>query len=473
MIKKMNVNLHKVNWKYPIMMLFSLMSTISTYAQFYDFKAESDGTTIYYDIKGKNVAVVNGDYKYTGNITIPESVLYEGNTYTVTELSSFSFNGCSGLESISLPGTLETIGMYALKDCNSLKSLSIPNNVSSIGSNAFVGCANLTQVALSSSLKSIENSTFQDCKNLRSMSIPHGVKRIGNMAFQGCRSMKDINLPNSINSIGSFAFEDCSNLDSIAFPEELTVLEKYVFSGCTKLRSAVLSKNISTIEDNAFSGCTSLSYIYIPNSVSYIGDWAFSGCKSVKEIHSEIYNPFAISNYTFERNVKKSATLTIPYGTASRYKTAYGWEFEIMVEKSVANYSVLLWGVNSEILASYTSSMKPKITFMESSLIVSSNNIDIECFDLLNVSKITYQDDTNVGISNVKLDDTDFKMEGDVMTFPKLKQNSTISIYTLNGTCLKRDTCSGEGSYKLDISNIGTGVYLVKVNGLTFKIYKK
>lgn len=105
-------------------------------------------------------------------LTIPESVLYEGNTYTVTELSSFSFNGCSGLESISLPGTLETIGMYALKDCNSLKSLSIPNNVSSIGSNAFVGCTNLTQVALSSSLKSIENSTFQDCRNLLPYQFP-------------------------------------------------------------------------------------------------------------------------------------------------------------------------------------------------------------------------------------------------------------------------------------------------------------
>lgn len=293
------------------------------------------------------------------------------------------------------------------------------------------------------------------------------------MAFQGCRSMKELNLPNSINSIGSFAFKGCSNLDSIAFPEELTVLEKYVFPGCTKLRSAVLSDNISTIEDNAFSGCTSLSYLYIPNSVSYIGDWAFSSYKSVNEIHSEIYNPFAIGNYTFERNVKKSATLTIPHGTTNSYKTAYGWDFEMMVEKNVANYSVLLWGINGEILASYTSSMKPKVTFTESSLTVSSNNIDIEYFDLLNMSKITYQDDTNVGISNVKLDDTNFKMKSDILTFPKLKQNSSISIYTLNSTCLKRDTCPTEGSYKLDISNIGTGVYLVKVNGLTFKIYKK
>lgn len=116
------------------MLLVSLMSTISSFAQFYDFKSENNGVIIYYNIKGKNVAVVNGDYKYSGNIAIPESVVYDGTSYTVTEISSFSFNGCAGLESIILPNSLEIIGMYAFSDCNSLKQLSIPNNVSTIGS---------------------------------------------------------------------------------------------------------------------------------------------------------------------------------------------------------------------------------------------------------------------------------------------------------------------------------------------------
>lgn len=472
-MKNMKTNLHKISWKCPLMVLLSLLSTLCTYAKSYDFKSESNGITIYYDIKGKNVAVVNGDYKYSGNITIPESVLFEDNSYTETEISSFSFSDCPGLENISLPITLETIGMYAFKNCNSLRSLSIPNNVSNIGSNAFDGCTNLTQVALASSLKSIENSTFQDCRNLRSISVPYGIKRIGNMAFSGCRNLKDLNLPNSINSIGSFAFYECSNLDSIAFPEELTILEKYVFSGCTKLKTAVLSKNIATIEDNAFSGCSSLGYIYIPSSVSYIGDWAFYGCKSVKNICSEISQPFAIGSYTFERNVKKSATLTIPHGTTNNYKSTYGWDFEMIEEKNIANYSVLLWGTNGEVLALYTSSMKPKVTFTESSLTVSSNNIEIEYFELYNFSKITYDDDTNVGISNIKLDSSKFKMDGDVLTFPELKRNSTVSIYTLNGTCLRRESHAEGGPCKLDISGIGSGVYLVKVNGLTFKIYKK
>lgn len=469
----MKTNFLELHWKYPVMLLVSLMSTISSFAQFYDFKSENNGVIIYYNIKGKNVAVVNGDYKYSGNIAIPESVVYDGTSYIVTEISSFSFNGCAGLESIILPNSLEIIGMYAFSGCNSLKQLSIPNNVSTIGSNAFSGCTNLSQAALPSSLKSIENSTFENCRNLRSITIPYGIKHVGSMAFSGCRGLKDISLPNSINSIGTFAFQDCSNLDSIAFPEDLTVLEEYVFSGCTKLRSVVLPPNVTTIEDDAFSNCSSLLYLSIPNSVNYIGDWAFYGCKNMKEVYSNISNPFVISDYTFERNVKKSASLYVPFGSASYYRNTNGWEFEKIIERSHANYSVVLWGANGEVIASYTSSMKPKVTFTESSLTVSSKNSEFEYFDLLNFSKITYQDDTNVGISEIHVNDSNFKMDGDVLTFPELKRNSTISVFTLNGTCLRQESNKERNSYKLDISSMRSGVYLVKVNGVTFKIYKK
>ena len=112
-------------------------------ANAHDF--EVDG--IYYNIftttevevtfKGSN----NKSYdEYAGKVEIPESVAYNGKTYSVTSIGEEAFSGCTGLTSITIPNSVTSIGNYAFKGCEGLTCITIPNSVTSIGIQAFYGC---------------------------------------------------------------------------------------------------------------------------------------------------------------------------------------------------------------------------------------------------------------------------------------------------------------------------------------------
>jgi len=47
--------------------------------------------------------------KYSGEITIPETVDYEGKTYSVTSIGNSAFDGCSGLTSIIILNSVTSI----------------------------------------------------------------------------------------------------------------------------------------------------------------------------------------------------------------------------------------------------------------------------------------------------------------------------------------------------------------------------
>ena len=83
-------------------------------ASAYDF--EVDG--IYYNkLSSTTVEVADCPDKITGDVTIPETVTYEGSTYSVTSIGESAFDGCSSLTSISIPNSVTSIGNGAFFNC--------------------------------------------------------------------------------------------------------------------------------------------------------------------------------------------------------------------------------------------------------------------------------------------------------------------------------------------------------------------
>ena len=177
---------------------------------------------IYYNITSstnKTVAVTyrGSDYysysnEYYGAVTIPESVTYNGNTYSVTSIGDHAFYDCSYLTSVVIPNSVTSIGDDAFLRCSSLTSMVIPNSVTSIGVYAFYECSNLTSVEIPNSVTSIGDLTFKGCSSLTSVVIPNSVTSIGGNAFSGCSSLTSVEIPNSVTSIGDRAFKYCSRL---------------------------------------------------------------------------------------------------------------------------------------------------------------------------------------------------------------------------------------------------------------------
>lgn len=93
--------------------------------------ANSDGVEIKYTVtNGDSVGVVSNSY--TGRVVVPESVTYEGTTYTVEQVNAKAFLGCS-VQYVELPSTVVKIGVMAFQnstlDTLRLNSTDVPTNL--------------------------------------------------------------------------------------------------------------------------------------------------------------------------------------------------------------------------------------------------------------------------------------------------------------------------------------------------------
>ena len=135
------------NVKFLVVLLISLFSVK---ASAHDIEVKnSDGVTIYYNYINNNSELAvsyrgnsydSYSYEYSGNVVIPESVTYNGKTYSVTSIGGSAFEKCSGLTSITIPNSVTSIGQWAFYGCSGLTSVTIPNSVTSIGVGAFQIC---------------------------------------------------------------------------------------------------------------------------------------------------------------------------------------------------------------------------------------------------------------------------------------------------------------------------------------------
>ena len=231
---------------------------------------------------------------YSGNITIPETVIHKNETYYVTTIGRGAFSYSGELKSVSLPNTIKSIKENGFYYCSSLSSITIPQSVESIGSRAFYHCSALTSFEFPSKIVSIEEGTLTECENLATLILPYGITSIGDNAFQSCKKLDSIEIPSSVNTIGSAAF----------------------------------------------SGCISLSSITIPNSVVSLGKYnTFNNCISLTSVISEIEYPFPISKL-FPSEIYAIAQLSVPRGKKTVYQSTDGWSlFQNIVEKGrVSNF---------------------------------------------------------------------------------------------------------------------------------------
>ena len=93
-------------------------------AQAYDFKS---GDLYYNTTSGTTVEVTyqSGSTNYQGltTATIPETVTYDGTTYSVTSIGNEAFAYCSSLTSVTIPNSVTSIGTAAFWYCSSIADI--------------------------------------------------------------------------------------------------------------------------------------------------------------------------------------------------------------------------------------------------------------------------------------------------------------------------------------------------------------
>ena len=107
--------------------LLAFVLILSTVANVFAVEVEIDG--LWYEVipKAKEAKVIQykNNVRYNGDIVIPETVVYEGVTYSVTSIGDDAFKSCVSLISITIPKSVTNIGHDAFSYCDNLKSVHI------------------------------------------------------------------------------------------------------------------------------------------------------------------------------------------------------------------------------------------------------------------------------------------------------------------------------------------------------------
>ncbi len=137
------------------------------------------------------------------------------------------------------------------ENVKTIKKLVIGDGIKIIRGEAFSEFSGLTSVTLPDTLESIGYNVFYHCGKLESITLPKSLKEIGNAAFYGA-GLKSVNIPESVKRIGPVAFA-CDNLTEVIFPDGIeTLVVQYAFRASPKMKEVYIPSSITAIDEYAF-----------------------------------------------------------------------------------------------------------------------------------------------------------------------------------------------------------------------------
>ena len=127
--------------------------------------------------------------RYAGTsseVTIPEEVFFDGNTYPVLFIGdefSVPFQNNEYVQTVHLPNKALRIGVEAFNNCTRLESVTLGRNLERIDAYAFYHCPLLREVKMYKNLSDIGSYAFAECPSLTSLSLGRGVSHLCEKVF--------------------------------------------------------------------------------------------------------------------------------------------------------------------------------------------------------------------------------------------------------------------------------------------------
>lgn len=203
---------------------------------YYDLNMSTRTATVTYEKDG------TGNYaSLPANVKIPESVEYNGVTYSVTKIANNAFSNCKSLESISIPGSVVQIGETKYGSHNLLP---------------FDGCTALKSVRFEDGEKglvlgaSYDTPSYKYNRGLFSYCPLEEVYIGRNISYQ--ENSSSTTFENAPENYGYSAFYNQPKLTKVTISSSVTAIPKYLFYKCTALSDVAIQGQLVRIPERSF-----------------------------------------------------------------------------------------------------------------------------------------------------------------------------------------------------------------------------
>ena len=278
--------------------------------------------------------------------TIPGAlgdVMSPSNFYTVTEIESGAFEGCSKLTSVTIPFYVKKIGTnHTFRGCRKLTSISVdPVNPFYSSQNGVLFTKDKDTIVcfppgktgdytIPNTVKAIYSYTFGDSCRLSTLTIPSSVVAIEadnySNAFVYFSNLTAINVDP--------ANPNFSSEDGVLFNKDKTLLINHPI--CKAGAYTILS-TVTSLAGQAFAYCTGLTSVDIPSGVTKLPDYIFGGCTGLQYItcHNTdaplqlgllVFGGRFYSLVNIPEVDKSTCIVTVPSEVMAAYKSTNEWQ---------------------------------------------------------------------------------------------------------------------------------------------------
>ena len=191
-----------------------------------------------------------------------------------------------GLGSLNGSASSETNNVGVFESCSSLKYASL-GKISYIPQRTFSGCSKLESIIIPNTVEYIEEYAFNNCLKLKSVvfEADSKCKTIKTKAFLNTKNIESITGCTALETVEDNAFvkDNLKSLKIFEFSDSNISFQECMFS-YSQLTTAKIGNKMTSIPYYMFSG-SALTEIYISNSVTSFKAGCLKECLSLKDIY--------------------------------------------------------------------------------------------------------------------------------------------------------------------------------------------
>ena len=169
---------------------------------------------------------------------------------------------------------------------NSIKKIEIGTNFLLNGYYAFSGLSGLQYITIPNSITTLGKNCFSGTTQLKCVVVPKNVTSLDSSCFSGSGAYK-ILLPKKATSIGESCFSSTYLLDRLYLSDSITQLPStYIFSSSKSLSKLIVPKTVTSIGNQTFASSDSLALFDFTHfeSIPTLGSNCFDNLPSVYQI---------------------------------------------------------------------------------------------------------------------------------------------------------------------------------------------